>query len=66
LEISHLKRDIEDLKKWKAAWEEEAKETKKWHRSFGPNIIAAILAIVLAPLSVLFWNWLSGRLQANP
>jgi hypothetical protein len=66
LEISHLRRDIEDLKKWKAAFEEDQKDTKKWHRSFGPNIVAAVLTIFLAPLSVLIWNWFSARLQAVP
>ena len=65
LDISHLKRDIEDLKKWKAALEDDQKDMKKWHRSFGPNIVAAVLTIFLAPLSVLIWSWLMARVSGQ-
>jgi hypothetical protein len=57
LALSHIKRDIIELLDWKKELQEEWKETKKWRRSFGPNIIAALLTIVLAPLSMLAWNY---------
>lgn len=58
LALAELVRDLKELLQWKHAADEEKKEAKKWRRSFGPNIVAAILTIILAPLSVLIWNYL--------
>lgn len=57
LALADLGRDIKELMQWKREVEEDKKENKKWRRSFGPNVVAALLTIILAPVSVLLWNY---------
>jgi hypothetical protein len=64
LQLSHLKRDIEDLKKWKDDLGKESEERKRRWWAFGPNVTAAILTILLAPLTVLLWNYLSSLFKS--
>jgi seryl-tRNA synthetase len=47
-ELSLLKREVEELKKWK---DESKKQAEEWSRrfwSFGPNLAAAVVNVLLA------------------
>jgi precorrin-6B methylase 1 len=57
--IALLQRDIDDLKKWKDEQKKEREERTRRAWAFGPNLTAALLTIVLAPLSVKLWNLLA-------
>src|SRR6266702_2653747 len=55
-EITSLKRDIEDLKKWKDDQKKDKDErTRRWW-ALTPNVTAAIITILLAPIFVLLWT----------
>jgi hypothetical protein len=47
-EVALLKREIDDVKKWK---DDHKKQQEEWSRriwSFGPNVLAAVVSVVLA------------------
>src|ERR1017187_942701 len=53
-EIALVKRELEDLKKWK---DEQKKEHDEWSRrtwAFGPNVIGAIVSGIIAALVAYF------------
>jgi predicted nucleic acid-binding Zn-ribbon protein len=53
-EIALLKRDVDDLKKWKDDHKKERDETSRRLWAFGPNLLAAIVNVLLAALVAYF------------
>jgi hypothetical protein len=51
-EIALLKRDIEDLKKWKDDEKKAADERSRRLWAFGPNLVAAIISLFGVLLSI--------------
>jgi uncharacterized coiled-coil DUF342 family protein len=58
LRLQKIEQDMNQLKSWKDDSKKERDESARRFWAFGPNITAAIITIVLAPLTVLFWNYL--------
>jgi predicted RNase H-like nuclease (RuvC/YqgF family) len=53
-EIALLKREIEDLKRWK---DDQKKEREEWGRrlwAFGPNVVAALLSGLISAIVAYF------------
>jgi len=53
----NLKRDVEDLKKWKSDQKQEKDELTRRKWSFGPNLLAALIAFLgnLILLAINIW-----------
>ena len=48
----NLKRDVDELKQWRSDLKDEQKERTKWHRTFGPTIVGALISAIVAFLVV--------------
>ena len=59
-----IQRDIEDIKKWKSEFQKQKEERSRRAWAFGPNLTAAAIAVILAPISVYAWNYLFAYFSA--
>ncbi|MBY0232691.1 MAG: hypothetical protein K2W96_25710 [Gemmataceae bacterium] len=55
----HLKRDVEDLEKWKADKKKQEDEDARRAWAFGPNIVGALIAFVGSLILLLINLWIT-------
>jgi hypothetical protein len=66
-DVVAMKKDIEGLGKWKEELKKEKEERARRAWAFGPNVTAALITIVMAPLVLFLWNYLFALFRSpNP